>query len=67
MHFKNFHKKHTYSKLLLENIEALADNESSGSSTCKGLLGTCKFKCSSCGWDWFAIRSEQNVNHKCNQ
>lgn len=56
-----------YSSLLLENVEALSDNESEGKSECKGWFGRCSFKCTHCGYEFSAIGSTFVNNHKCSQ
>lgn len=53
------------SSLALANVEALANNESSSTLQCDGLLGRCSFKCSKCGTDWWAIGSTQKGTHNC--
>ena len=55
------------SSLLMQNVEALSKNESDGTSDCKGLLGKCSFKCSKCGYDYWAIGATFVNNHKCTQ
>lgn len=53
--------------LLMQNIEALTDNESEGKSTCEGWLGTCSFKCKDCGYNYWSIGSTFTNNHNCSQ
>ncbi len=53
--------------LLMQNVEALTDNESERESTCKGLLGICSFKCKDCGYAYWSIGSTFTNNHKCSQ
>ena len=55
------------SNLLMQNVEALTDNESEGTSECKGLLGICTFTCQYCGYKYIAIGSTFINNHKCSQ
>ncbi len=53
--------------LLMQNVEALSDNESEGVSTCEGALGICSFNCSSCGYKYWSIGSTFTNRHKCAQ
>lgn len=65
------HKSNTQSVQLnptaLENIEALTDNERSGTSSCKGWFGKCSFTCKYCGYSYWAIGSTFVNKHKCKQ
>ncbi len=55
------------SNLLMQNVEALADNESDSDLSCTGLLGRCTFKCNKCGTDWYAFGAHMKGSHKCAQ
>lgn len=66
---KKTFESHAYetNSLLMQNVEALTDNESDGKSTCKGLLGTCSFKCKDCGYEYWTIGSTFTNNHNYSQ
>lgn len=53
-------------KLLLVNVEALADNtESATALTCLGIFGWCSYDCPKCGVGWGALGSTMVGVHKC--
>lgn len=62
-------ESHAYetNSLLMQNVEALTDNESEGKSKCGGALGICSFKCEHCGYGYWSIGSTFTNNHKCSQ
>ena len=66
---KKTYESHAYetNSLLMQNVEALTNNESEGQSECKGLLGICNFNCKDCGYNYWAVGSTFINNHKCSQ
>ena len=61
------HSRVEYSSLIIQNVEALTDNESEGEYDCKGFFGVCSFKCKHCGTDYWAIGSTFINRHNCKQ
>lgn len=65
--YQQIKQNEEFSDLVLENMEALADNESESELDCDGWLGICSFKCDKCGTDWSAIGSTMLGEHTCKQ